>query len=200
MPAKLGERLGGLFLFVVGTGITVWMWHLALTTGDYNEWAGTIFPAFAVLGLSLLLFPGQLSDLQEKGGADEIEQSNLPFYIWTVIFVLMLACGVSDYILLRVFAKEVTPETPIAAEVQPAPVQEEPHEAPPTGWRGGLVLLGGLLTIVGIVVAMVGLVWHHGSEFLSFFSAKANPERALRVAIIGCLMMAAGIGMVFLAR
>jgi hypothetical protein len=200
MASNLVQRLVGLAFIAVGTGMTVWMWQLALTTGDYNDWAGAIFPAFAVLGLGMLLFPIDRRELQEKFGTDKIESLNQLSPVWIGIFVLALACGVADFILLRIFEKQDAPAPPVAAEVQPAPVEEEPHEPPPSGWRGNLLLLGGLLAIAGCIVAMVGMLWAKGAELLAFFNAKANPDRGMRVLLIGGLLLAAGIGLMFLVR
>lgn len=45
ITSKPGQRLVGLFLFLLGGGLTGWSWHTALTEGYYYEYAVAIFPA-----------------------------------------------------------------------------------------------------------------------------------------------------------
>lgn len=64
--SKIGRRLLGLVLLSLGSGVTVWSWYTALNEGYYYTKAVTVFPAFAVLGIGMLLFPIYV----EKPGAE----------------------------------------------------------------------------------------------------------------------------------
>ncbi len=52
IQSKIGQRLLGVLLLVLGGGFTVWSWYTVLTEGYYYRNAVALFPAFAVLGVN----------------------------------------------------------------------------------------------------------------------------------------------------
>src|SRR5260370_32048163 len=56
--ARWKQSLGGALIGIVGAIGTAWIWHDALTEGYFYFKASMLLPAFAVLGLGLVIFPG----------------------------------------------------------------------------------------------------------------------------------------------
>jgi hypothetical protein len=56
-PPRWAQRVGGVFVLLIGSVLTVWSWHMALTEGRFYRGASVGGPAFAVIGLAMVLFP-----------------------------------------------------------------------------------------------------------------------------------------------
>jgi hypothetical protein len=92
LQSKIGQRLLGLLLLVLGGGFTVWSWYTALTEGYYYRKAVALFPAFAVLGLGMILFPIDIERLRAEHGVDKPEKFAHYPPAWKVtVFVAVLA-------------------------------------------------------------------------------------------------------------
>lgn|GEM_PF-4233632 len=50
----------------------------------------------------------------------------------------------------------------------------------------------------GTAITMLGLLWYKAGRLLRYFNIDANPARGSKVAMIGIVMLVAGIGMIYL--
>ena len=67
MVSRRMERLGGVFIATLSAILTIWNWHLALSEGHFYLKAALIGPAFTIIGLGLILFPGYRTERIERG-------------------------------------------------------------------------------------------------------------------------------------
>jgi hypothetical protein len=99
---RLKQRLGGCFIALVAAWGTVYVWHEALHESLFFEEASGIFPAFFVLGLALILFPGYKEERTARGEDISGMQSwKLLTLRWRVVLVVALAVGIGNSILLK---------------------------------------------------------------------------------------------------
>lgn len=77
MSAKTKQRLIGLLILVVATGMFTFNWYSALTKGVYWEKASIAFPFFAFLGLAIFLFPITKEECLEKYGSEQLGWENM---------------------------------------------------------------------------------------------------------------------------
>jgi hypothetical protein len=97
IESKIGQRLVGLFLAVLGGGATAWSWYTALTWGYYYRKAVVFFPLFAVVGLGILLFPIDRERLRaEYGTAKPQGLAHLPL-VWKVLLVLAVLAALGNW-------------------------------------------------------------------------------------------------------
>src|SRR5262245_4504688 len=92
------QQLGGLFIALIGCGFTAWSWRTALIEGYYYSNASLVFPAFCVVGLGLILFPGYKEERLARG--EDISQMSGHELItarWWAILVVALAAGIGNY-------------------------------------------------------------------------------------------------------
>jgi hypothetical protein len=95
--SKAGQRRFGVVMVLVAGGFTAWIWHTALTEGYYYRKAAAIFPAFAVIGLGMLLFPIDMDRLKAEHGVDKVESmSQLP-PVWWGVLVAAVAAGLGNW-------------------------------------------------------------------------------------------------------
>jgi hypothetical protein len=100
IKSKIGQRLVGLFVLVLGGGFTAWSWYTALTEGYYYRKAVALFPVLAIAGLGLLLFPIDGDRLRAEHGV-ETPQSLAHYPLaWKVLFVVALAAGLGNWLAL----------------------------------------------------------------------------------------------------
>ncbi|HEX5271683.1 MAG TPA: hypothetical protein VFW33_14395 [Gemmataceae bacterium] len=98
LQTKGGQRVVGLLLFALGGGATAWSWYTALTAGYYYRKAVVAFPAFAVAGLGLLLFPIDADKLWAEHGVDRPQKFAHYPLSWKVLFVLALLAAVGNWL------------------------------------------------------------------------------------------------------
>jgi hypothetical protein len=67
MGSRQRERLGGLFIGMIGTILTIWTWRSALTEGHFYVRAAILGPIFATIGIGLVFFPGYRTERIERG-------------------------------------------------------------------------------------------------------------------------------------
>ena len=94
--------MGGFFLAALGLGFTAWLWWLRGNPGVVYRQAAFLFPAVAVIGLGLVIFPGTRE--KRLGRGEEIAQLQGVRLItprWWVILALSLAAGAANVLLLR---------------------------------------------------------------------------------------------------
>lgn len=101
MIPRWKQQLGGLFIALLGGGYTAWGWYTALTQGYYYRQASMIFPAFCILGLGLIFFPGYKEERLARGeDISGLSGSQLLTPRWWVILGLALAAGLANWLLL----------------------------------------------------------------------------------------------------
>lgn len=95
------QQLGGLLIALVSGGGTAWMWYTALTEGYFYRKASMLLPAFCVLGLGLILFPGYKEERTARGeNITGLTGVRLITPRWWVILTLALAAGVGNYAMM----------------------------------------------------------------------------------------------------
>jgi hypothetical protein len=213
MSPQLGQRLIGLGLLVGSVGFAIWVWNLAARDGDYYEYAAAFFPAMAMIGLGLLVFPIDKRALRKKYGTDKIERWHMAPPEWKILLLGALACGFGSLFLMWKHEKarearrgEITSEhqRPDRMEEHTATERNAPaHAVAETtprmpSWKDHLLLPAGLLAIIGAFVTMVGMMWNRGARLLTFFSERANAESGIRVFWVGAAMLASGLAVLFL--
>jgi hypothetical protein len=91
------QRLGGLLFLAIGGAGMAWVWHDALTEGQYYLKMALLFPALAVLGLGMILFPVDMDRLKAEHGVERIEHFGQYPMVWKVLFVLALAASAANW-------------------------------------------------------------------------------------------------------
>jgi hypothetical protein len=95
------QRLGGLFIALIGAGGVAWSWYTALHRGYFYSKAGFLFPAFCVLGLGLIFAPGYKEERIARGeDISGLSGTQLLTPRWWAILVVALLAGLGNYLLL----------------------------------------------------------------------------------------------------
>ncbi len=95
------QQLGGLVAALVGGALSVWTWYTAVYEGYYYDKASVIFPAFCILGLALVAFPGYREERLARGeDISALSGVRLITRRWWTILVVALAAGFANYALL----------------------------------------------------------------------------------------------------
>ena len=97
VKSKTGQRFGGLFLFAVGVGFTLWSWHTLLTENYYYPKVAALFPAIAVCGLCVFIFPLNYDRLHAEHGVDKPTKFVHYPLEWKLFFFLALAAGLINW-------------------------------------------------------------------------------------------------------
>ncbi len=92
MTQRNKERLGGLFILIIGAAFTALCWYDAQTQSYFYLKAAVMGPAFAAIGLGLLLFGGYRSERAARG--EDVSRLQ-GFRLITPRWWLMLAVGIS---------------------------------------------------------------------------------------------------------
>jgi ABC-type Fe3+-siderophore transport system permease subunit len=101
MVPRWKQQLGGLAIALLGAGFTAWNWYTAMSKGYFYLKASFIFPAFFVIGLGLLIFPGYKEERIARGeDISQLKGSQLITFRWWVILVAALAAGGANYLLV----------------------------------------------------------------------------------------------------
>jgi hypothetical protein len=78
MSSNMKGRLIGLFILVLSIGGIIYNWHSVLTRGLYWQKASFLFPFFACLGFSLILYPITKAESLAKYGSEQIPWKHIP--------------------------------------------------------------------------------------------------------------------------
>lgn len=78
MDSRLKARLIGFMMFAIGAGGTGYLWYSVLTKGVYWEKASFLFPFFAFLGISVILFPFSKEESLALYGTEQIPWKHIP--------------------------------------------------------------------------------------------------------------------------
>jgi hypothetical protein len=101
MMPRWKQQFGGLLIALLGAGFTGWSWYTAFYEGYFYRKASMIFPAFFVLGLGIILFPGYKEERITQGeDISQIRGWKLITPRWWAIIVLALVAAGANYILL----------------------------------------------------------------------------------------------------
>jgi ABC-type Fe3+-siderophore transport system permease subunit len=95
------QQLGGLFIALISAGLTAWSWRTALGEGYYYPKAGMLSPAFCVVGLGLILFPGYREERVARGeDISGMSGWKLITARWWAILFVALVVGIGNFFLL----------------------------------------------------------------------------------------------------
>jgi ABC-type Fe3+-siderophore transport system permease subunit len=103
MSTRGKQKLAGLLIALAGTLYTAWMWHTALNDGYYYRKASMIFPAFFIIGLGMIIFPGYKEERVARGqDISGLQGMKLitPRW-WAVLIIAMAAGGLNLFLLSR---------------------------------------------------------------------------------------------------
>ncbi len=67
MIPRWKQQLGGVLIALLGGGFTAWSWYTALNEGYFYRKASMLFPAFFILGVGLIIFPGYKEERIARG-------------------------------------------------------------------------------------------------------------------------------------
>jgi len=101
MVPRWKQRLAGLCITLLGAGFTAWGWYTALHRGYFYRKASMIFPAFFILGLGIIMFPGYREERIARGeDISRLQGWKLITPRWWVIVIIALVAAGANYILL----------------------------------------------------------------------------------------------------
>ncbi len=102
MVSRRMERVGGLFITTLSAILTSWNWHTAIFEGYFSLKAALIGPAFTIIGLGLILFPGYRTERIERG-EDITQLSGIALLTprWWGILAISLGSGLVNLGTLR---------------------------------------------------------------------------------------------------
>lgn len=88
------QRFGGVLIGLTGVLFTLLTWRDALTTGQFSVRSAIAFPAFAVVGIALLLMPGYKEERRARGEDLAGKKGwRLLTLRWWIVLVVALAAG-----------------------------------------------------------------------------------------------------------
>jgi ABC-type Fe3+-siderophore transport system permease subunit len=101
MVPRWKQRVGGLFMALLGAGFTGWSWYTALYQGYFYRKASMLFPAVFILGLGMIIFPGYKEERIARGeDISRLQGWKLITPRWWAILIAALVAGGANYMLL----------------------------------------------------------------------------------------------------
>jgi hypothetical protein len=102
MVSRQQERFGGVFIATIGAILTYWSWQSALSDGRFYIKAAMLGPAFTIIGLGLVLFPGYKTERIERGeDIDRLTGAALITPRWWGILALSIGSGLVNLGMLK---------------------------------------------------------------------------------------------------
>jgi hypothetical protein len=102
MVSRQKERFGGIFIATMGILLTIWNWHIALSEGHFYMKAAILGPAFTVIGLGLVLFPGYQAERLARGeDISQLSGAALLTPRWWGILAISVGSGVLNLAILK---------------------------------------------------------------------------------------------------
>ncbi|AFY94443.1 hypothetical protein [Chamaesiphon minutus] len=102
MTTRRIERLGGVFIAVMGTLLTVWNWHLALSEGRFYPIVAILGPVLAIIGIGLIIFPGYRTERLARG--EDLDRSSGTALItarWWGVLAIAVGSGLINLAALK---------------------------------------------------------------------------------------------------
>ncbi len=100
--SRRGQQIFGLIMFGASLAATIWVWWTAFSQGYFYMYPSMIFPAFAVVGVGLILFPDYKAERRARGeDISEMEGIKLLTVRWWAILVIALVCSFANFIFLK---------------------------------------------------------------------------------------------------
>lgn len=97
MVSRQKERFGGLFIATIGASLAIWNWYMALHEGHFYLKAAFAGPAFTVVGLALLIFPGYQTERIQRGeDISQLSGAELMTPRWWGILAIALGVGIAN--------------------------------------------------------------------------------------------------------
>ncbi len=101
MSQRTKERLGGVFIALVGAGLLWRNWSTALNWGYIFLGSSFFGPCVLVMGLALLIIPSYKTERQHKGeDISQLQGLALLTPRWKVVMVLGIMAGLLNVYLL----------------------------------------------------------------------------------------------------
>lgn len=101
MTQRTKERLGGLFILIISVALVALCWYDALVKGYYYPKAAMLGPAFAAIGLGLILFGGYRSERAARGeDPTQLQGLRLITPRWWLILAVGIGAGLLNWFLL----------------------------------------------------------------------------------------------------
>lgn len=102
MTTRRMERSCGLVIAVIGTLLTVWNWHLALSEGRFYEQAAMMGPILTIMGLGLIVFPGYRTERLTRGeDLDRLSGTALITARWWGVLAIAVGSGLINLAALK---------------------------------------------------------------------------------------------------
>jgi hypothetical protein len=102
MGARRTERLSGLFMAAMGTLLTVWIWHLAISERRLYPKAAILGPVLTITGLGLIIFPGYRLERIERGeDLDRLSGAAQITLRWWGILAIAVGSGLINFAALK---------------------------------------------------------------------------------------------------
>ena len=102
MVSRQKERFGGAFIATMGAILTYLSWHSAISEGSFSLKAGFGGPAFAIIGIALLLFPGYQSERIARGeDISQLSGAQLLTPRWWGVLAVALGSGLINLAVLK---------------------------------------------------------------------------------------------------
>jgi hypothetical protein len=102
MGSRRNERLGGVLIATIGAILTIWTWRSALAEGHYYLLAAMGGPAFAIIGIALILVPGYRTERRQRGeDLDLLSGWELITARWWGILAIAVGSGFINLAILK---------------------------------------------------------------------------------------------------
>ena len=104
MNDRTKEIIGGIFIFIVSSGLYFYDWHLIFTEQYYYPKALIFGGAMMIVGLALIIIPGYRTERKIRGeNIDNLSGMQLLTPKWWAILVAALAFGLANWIYVEFF-------------------------------------------------------------------------------------------------
>lgn len=98
MVSRRMERLGGVCIATIGAILTIWNWYIALHAGHFYMNAAILGPAFTMMGLGLVIFPGYRTERIARGeDLSQLSGSAMLTPRWWGILAISIGSGLANY-------------------------------------------------------------------------------------------------------
>ena len=101
MVPRSSQQLGGAIIALIASWLSIWIWHKPVTSHPFYLKGAVLFPAFAVVGLALILFPGYREERIAQGeDISKLHGWRLITLRWWAVLAVGILVGIGHLILL----------------------------------------------------------------------------------------------------